>query len=236
MHGKAYAPRFISRQPKFTLIPMQKTPVVSQTIHWLHEIGLLSASELTTAESMFEPRFEFAASLQLADSIHLHIRVDDTDALPADAFAAHGGQFDHGKRGYVKYRFPDGVNAIFSTIPVAQDNLSETEDHHRPRPHLDHIGIDLRREAEPVKSGFDHVPDRAGSLGWGHIPQGGKGRPVYCCHIEVAAKHWVYPPDDVAGPGIPLEFAYGPLKTNDFKAGCDLRPAAPVVHLAAQAK
>jgi hypothetical protein len=185
---------------------------------------------------MFESCFEFAAALQLADSIHLHIRVDDTDALPVEAFVAHRGELDQGKPGYVKYCFPDGVNAIFSSIPVAQDNLSETEDNRRPRPHLDHIGIDLRRENDLVKSGFDHVPSQADALGWGHIPQGGKGRAVYCCHIEVAAKHWVYPPEGVAGLGIPLEFAYGPLKTNAVKAGCDLRPAAPVVHLAAQAK
>jgi hypothetical protein len=203
---------------------------------WLHEAGLLSPVELKIAESMFEPGFQFADALQLADSIHLHIRVDDTDALPVDDFAAKGGRFDHGKRGYVKYRFHDGVNAIFSSIPVAQDNLAETEDYRRPRPHLDHIGIDLRREEESVKSGFDHVPRSADALGWGHIPQGGKGRPVYCCHIEVAAKHWVYPPEGVETPGIPLEFAYGPLKTNEFKAGCDLRPAAPVVHLTAEAK
>ena len=98
------------------------------------------------------------------------------------------------------------------------------------------MGIDLRRENDIVKSGFDHVPNRADALGWGHIPQGGKGRPVYCCHIEVAAKHWVYPPDGAAGPGIPLEFAYGLLKSNGAKAGCDLRPSSPVIHLASSAK
>jgi len=215
---------------------MQYTPATAQTLARLHEIGFLSSAESRAAASIFEPCFEFAAALQSADSIHLHIRVDDTDALPADAFAAHGGRLDHGKTGYVKYRFPDGVNAIFSSIPVAQDNLSETEENRRPRPHLDHIGIDLRREEDAVKSNFDEVADVSQSLGWGHIPQGGKGRPVYCCHIEVAAKHWVYPPDGKTGTGIPLEFAYGPLKSTGANAGCDLRPSAPVVHLASQAR
>ncbi|MCW5560186.1 MAG: hypothetical protein KIT22_20400, partial [Verrucomicrobiae bacterium] len=139
-------------------------------------------------------------------------------------------------RGYENYRFPDGVNAIFSSIPVAQDNLAETPENRRPRPHLDHLGIDLRQEQEPVKAGFDAVPERAGDLGWGHIPQGGKGRPVYCCHIEVAEKHWVYPPEGAGHAGIPLEFAFGHLKTNAFKAGCDLRPSSPVLLRTAVAK
>src|ERR1700753_2194436 len=116
---------------------MHKTSSVSQTLDWLHERGFLNDSELKTAASMFEPRFEFASALQLADSIHLHIRVDDTDALPKEEFFALGAEFDHGQPGYVKYKFPDGVNAIFSSIPVAQDNLAETEDNRRPRPHLD---------------------------------------------------------------------------------------------------
>jgi len=215
---------------------MHKTPAVSSTMEWLHEAGLLSTAEQQIAACMFEPSFEFAAAMLLADSIHLHIRVDDTDALPVDEFLAHGAEFDHGQPGYVKYRFPDGVNAIFSSIPVAQDNLAETDENRRPRPHLDHLGIDLRRENDFVKSGFDQLPARADALGWGHIPQGGKGRPVYCCHIEVAAKHWIYPTEDAVVRGIPLEFAYGPLKSNGAKAGCDLRPSAPVIHLAASVK
>ncbi len=191
---------------------MHKTSALTEAMAYLHNVGLLTAEEHQIAASMFEPDFEFAAALALADSIHLHIRVDDTDALPVDAFIAHGAKLDHGQPGYVKYCFPDGVNAIFSSIPVAQDNLAETEQNRRPRPHLDHMGIDMRRDNDIVKSGFDHLPNRADQLGWGHIPQGGKGRPVFCCHIEVAAKHWVYPSEEATVRGIPLEFAFGPLK------------------------
>lgn len=212
---------------------MKKTSEVTDSMAWLHRAGLLNDAELITAGSLFEPCFEFAETIHLADSIHLHIRVDDTDALPVEDFLTQGAVFDHGQPGYVKYRFPGGVNAIFSSIPVAQDNLAETPENRRPRPHLDHMGIDLRREEEPVRTGFDHIPDKADTLGWGHIPQGGKGRPVYCCHIEVAAKHWVYPPKGTGGKAVPLEFAYGPLKSNGAKAGCDLRPAAPVPHATA---
>jgi hypothetical protein len=96
-------------------------------------------------------------------------------------------------------------------------------------PFVDHIGIDLREESDIVRAGFKKLSNRADELGWGHIAQGGKGRPVYCCHIEVAEKRWIYPPPRPNGSGIPLEFAFGPLKMNDFKAGCDLRPSMPAL-------
>ena len=215
---------------------MTKTPSILRTLQWFQAQSLLTADEKRLVESMFEPCFEFAEALKLADSIHVHVSVEDTEALPHLAFQREGGSFDHGQPGYVKYCFPDGLNMIFSHIPVAQDNLAETPENKRPRPYLDHLGIDLRQETEPVKSVFDHVPDGANSLGWGHIPQGGKGRPVFCCHIEVGAKHWVYPPGEPKGAGIPLEFALGPLKTNGMKAGCDLRPSSPVMHDLGKAK
>lgn len=215
---------------------MTKTPAIEQALQWFQTQTLLTSRERGLIEGMFEPCFEFADAMGRADSIHVHVRVDDTEALPHLAFQKQGGSFDHGQPGYVKYCFRDGLNMIFSSIPVAQDNLAETEDNRRARPFVDHLGIDLRQETDEVKQSFDGVPEVAGGLGWGHIPQGGKGRPVYCCHIEVGAKHWVYPPDGAQGDGIPLEFALGPLKSNGVKAGCDLRPSAPVMHLAAGAK
>ncbi len=209
---------------------MRNTPAVTRALAWFQDQAILSAQEKALVESLFEPCFEFARALEMADSIHVHIRVDDTEKLPHIAFQKQGGSLDNGQPGYVKYRFPDGLNMIFSHIPVAQDNLAETEDNRRPRPYVDHLGIDLRQETDVVNAAFSEVPQNAASRGWGHIPQGGKGRPVYCCHIEVGAKHWVYPPDAPAGSGVPLEFALGPLKTNGIKAGCDLRPSKPVTH------
>ncbi|RYG38061.1 hypothetical protein EON81_04795 [bacterium] len=122
---------------------------------------------------------------------------------------------------------PGAVNAIFSHIKVSQDELLETEANRRPRPFLDHIGIDLRDEVEPVREAFDSLPNAAAELQWNHAAQGGPDKPVYCCHVEVAEKHWLYPPDEDGHPGIPLEFAYGELKVNPDKSGCDLRPADP---------
>jgi alkylhydroperoxidase/carboxymuconolactone decarboxylase family protein len=159
--------------------------------------------------------------------VHLHIKVDDTHQLPINHFFDAGARLDHQKDGFVKYRFPGAINAIFSHIKVSQDELIETKENRRPRPFLDHIGVDLRDETVPVRQTFDELPEVAATLKWAHASQGGVDRPVYCCHVEVAEKHWLYPPDEGAHTGIPLEFAYGALKVNPGKAGCDLRPANP---------
>ena len=208
---------------------MRLTPAVASTLSWLVEIGLLKLPELRHVQVLFEPCFEFAEAVRLAESIHLHLKVEDTERLPMAEFARRGGVLANGRPGYGKHCFPDGLNLIYSTIPIAQDDLAETPEQMRPRPFLDHIGIDLREESEAVRAGFASLQQRADELGWGHIPQGGKGRPVFCCHIEVAAKRWVYPPGGPKGSGIPLEFAFGPLRVSDLKAGCDLRPSSPLV-------
>jgi hypothetical protein len=96
-----------------------------------------------------------------------------------------------------------------------------------PRPFLDDIGIDLREETVTLRSAFDAFPVVADVEKIPHASQGGPGKPVHCGHVEVAEKHWLYPPDVEGHPGIPLEFAYGPLKVNPDTSGCDLRPADP---------
>ncbi len=103
-------------------------------------------------------------------------------------------------------------------------------------PMLDHKGIDLRDERSEVRSVFDAVADRAGEVGWRHVPQGGDGQPVYCCHTEVSGKHWVYPVSGEAGQTRPIEFAFGALEIHDSKMGCDLRPIDPAHPRAAEAQ
>jgi hypothetical protein len=217
------------RKVRISRINAPDTSAIVDTLAWFRSIRLLSELESRIVESLFKPCFEFAEAVKLAESIHLHIKVEDTETLPFDEFVQHGGTRASSRVGYGKYYFPDGLNLIFSTIPIAQDDLRETEDFKRPRPFLDHIGIDLREESDIVRAGFKKLSNRADELGWGHIAQGGKGRPVYCCHIEVAEKRWIYPPPRPNGCGIPLEFAFGPLKMNDSKAGCDLRPSMPAL-------
>jgi alkylhydroperoxidase/carboxymuconolactone decarboxylase family protein len=193
----------------------------------LRECGLLDARELEVVSRLGEPDAPLARAVALAETVHLHIKVDDTHQLPVNQFFEAGARLDHQKDGFVKYRFPGAVNAIFSHIKVSQDELIETRANRRPRPFLDHIGVDLRDETAPVRQAFDSLPGVAAKLNWAHAAQGGSDRPVYCCHVEVAEKHWLYPPDEGGHAGVPLEFAYGALKVNPDKVGCDLRPANP---------
>ncbi len=193
----------------------------------LQECGLLNGHELEVVNRLGEPDTPLDGAVALAETVHLHIKVNDTHQLPINRFFEAGARLDHQKDGFVKYRFPGAVNAIFSHIKVSQDELIETQENRRPRPFLDHIGVDLRDETLQVRQTFDALPGVAAALNWAHASQGGADHPVYCCHVEVAEKHWLYPPDEGAHTGVPLEFAYGALKVNPDKMGCDLRPANP---------
>jgi alkylhydroperoxidase/carboxymuconolactone decarboxylase family protein len=208
-------------------LKLRDNPEAQSSLNALIECGLLKPYEADAANRLGSPESPYAEDVELAETLHLHIKTDDTNRLPINRFFDAGARLDHQKEGFVKYRFPGSINAIFSHIKVSQDELLETEETRRPRPFLDHIGIDLRDETDPVRRAFDALPALAESLDWSHASQGGPDRPVYCCHVEVAEKHWLYPPDEQGRPGIPLEFAYGPLKVNPEKMGCDLRPADP---------
>lgn len=206
---------------------LQNSAEATASLHALQQCGLLTGHEVEVVNRLGAPDTPLDNAIELAETVHLHIKVDDTHKLPINDFFEAGARLDHQKDGFVKYRFPGAINAIFSHIKVSQDELLETETNRRPRPFLDHIGIDLRDETATVRQTFDALPKAAGTLNWAHAAQGGPDRPVYCCHVEVAEKHWLYPPDEKAHAGIPLEFAYGQLKVNPDKMGCDLRPANP---------
>ena len=197
-------------------------------------LGLLAPQELRAIAWLYaEPVLGDCRTR--AESLHLHVKVDDTCALPMALLEALGARFDHGREGYVKLRFAGGLNAIFSHIPVAAEDLRECAAARRPRPFLDHLGFDLRSEDRETRAAFDALPAIAGRRGWPLVPQGGAGRPVKCCHSEVAEKHWLYV-DGIAGmPHLPVEFAFGPLRHAAGMAGCDLRPARPGTEVAAAA-
>ena len=195
------------------------------TLDFLAGLQMLSACERQQVQmALAEPAL--APCLQRADTIHLHIKLDDTDRLPSAALQAAGGVLDHGKRGFVKYRMPGRVNAIFSHIPVSADDLRECAANHRPRPFLDHIGIDVRVVDAGSRAAFEAVPQAAVGKGWAHVAQGGAGRLVRCCHTVVDGKHWLFP----AGKGLrPIEVAFGPLLDGGGASGCDLRPSHPAL-------
>ncbi|HEY4243276.1 MAG TPA: arsenosugar biosynthesis-associated peroxidase-like protein [Kofleriaceae bacterium] len=194
------------------------------------DLGVIQAAEIDEVMALFSPSFPWAASMGAADSVHVHLRVDDVARLPHDRIVAMGTHAENAKDGYIKYPFAGGINVILSSIDVAEDDWIPGPG--RARPYLDHIGVDLRDESPATKAIFDETPVIAKQAGWRTKPQGGNGTPVYCCHVEVGAKHWVYAPTPGAAC---IELAFGALIINGDSMGCDLRPIDPAHPKAAQA-
>jgi hypothetical protein len=196
-----------------------------QTLGAFRSLDLLSEEELAEALALHDPAFPFFEAIRLADSVHLHIKVHDTEALPHGKILRLGTHAENARPGYVKYPFAGGINLIFSSIPIAEED--QLPDPRLPKPFADHFGVDLRREIGIVRAAFEDTPDIARRAGWIYKTQGGLGRVVYCCHATVAEKYWVYPPAEGARWTRPIEFAYGPLKISQEMNGCDLRPIDP---------
>ncbi|HVV88539.1 MAG TPA: metallophosphoesterase [Kofleriaceae bacterium] len=192
-------------------------------------LGLIAPEEGGQLTALFEPDFPFFAALRHADSLHVHIKVDDVDALPHAALRAFGSAPENARPGYIKYPFASGLNLIFSSVPIADDDLlaDDVRGPTPPKPFVDHLGVDLRRTTGLVRAAFDDLPALARRAGWASRPQGGAGRPVFCCHVEVAEKLWVYPPAEGSRWTRPIELAYGPLVVKGEMLGCDLRPIDP---------
>ncbi len=196
-----------------------------RTLGEFRALGLVSGPEIEEAVSLLDPAFPFFAGMRMADSVHLHVKVDNVDNLPFAQIASLGTQPENVRPGYVKYPFPGGINLIFSSIPIAEED--QLPDPRASKPFVDHFGIDLRRETGLVRALFEDTPAIARRAGWPSKSQGGGGRQVFCCHSMVAEKYWVYPPPEGSRWTRPLEFAYGPLQISQEMNGCDLRPIDP---------
>lgn len=180
--------------------------------------GLLTEAEHAALGALLDDAFPLRDALGAAESLHLHVRVDDTDGLAVRTW----GVVENERPGYLKVSCDGGVNLIFSSIDVAEEDRLTPR---TPRPHLDHVGIDLRAITASTRALFDAAPSRARALGWGHVPQGGPDTPVRCCNTSVAEKHWLFP----AGGAFvrPIELALGPLAVLPGGQGEDLRPMDP---------
>ena len=207
---------------------------IGGTLSFAAGLGLLTGAEVAEVLAMLGGDFPFADAIASAETVHVHVKVHDTAQLPHDDIVAAGSHPESTTEGFVKYPFATGVNLIFSSIPISEDDML-TGEPALPPAVMDHKGVDLRAETAAVRAVFDAVPGRAGELGWRHRGQGGNGTPVYCCHTEVEEKHWVYPSPGDAGQHRPIEFAFGELKIHDSKMGCDLRPIDPAHPRAAEA-
>jgi hypothetical protein len=215
-------------------MPIQPT-AVRDTLELATDLSLLPRADAARIAWLLDANNPFAPHIAAADSLHAHVKVADTAQLPRAALIDAGARVASEKDGYVKFEFAGGLNLIFSSIPIAEDDKLADEPG-REKPFLDHAGIDLRRETGDVRALFEGVPGTAAALGWRHAPQGGAGKAVYCCHTEVSAKHWLYPPAAQAGWDRPLEFAFGPLVLHGEAMGCDLRPIDPAHPRAAAVK
>jgi alkylhydroperoxidase/carboxymuconolactone decarboxylase family protein len=188
------------------------------------ELGLLSSRDVEETLALLGAEHPLSRAATHADSLHLHVKVDDTAKLPRSKLAARA-RVENEQEGYVKFAHDGGVNVIFSSIPVAEDENLPGGDG-KSRPFLDHLGLDLRRETDDVRAAFDASLTAATREGWNVASQGGAGKAVFCCHTQVSAKHWLYPRASAVSSR-PIEVALGPLLVHGAKMGCDLRPIDP---------
>jgi len=185
----------------------------------LYQQQLLSNEEWKYANEVSEADFPFARQLEIADSVHYHIHVEDVLSLPHELFKQHNGAIMNEAEGYIKYAFDGGINFIFSNIPVAQ---KEKTTHKNEEAYLDHIGIDIRSDDKPAYITFQQIPLVSAQYDFLFTRQGDGKEVVKCCHMQVNEKYWVYPNEKLN-----YEFAFGPLIVHEGGFGIDLRPANP---------
>lgn len=209
-------------------------PAFDQVLTDVEKLSLISGLEHQEILSVLDISFPYAQAMAFTDSVHAHVKVNDIDELPHGALTALGYRPENAEPGYIKYATDAAINLIFSSIPISVDD--QIPGAVGPgRPFMDHVGIDMRNESPDTAAMFDSIPARAADLGWQEVPQGGTGQAVHCCHTQVKAKHWVYPPSCWQGWRRPIEFAFGNLVIFDKKMGCDLRPIDPAHPMAQSA-
>lgn len=192
----------------------------------LHALGLLKDHEWRAVRSLITPDSPWGDYVDASTTLHIHCKVASALELPINAFFDAGARLDHQKVGFSKFRFPGGLNAIFSEPRITVEDAGVQRE--TPTlPYLDHIGFDLR-ESHAINRGlFDHLIQLAEERGIPRISQGGEGRSVACCYAQVEAKHWLFPNEDSPLAGIALEFALGPITHTPDTEGDDHRPEDP---------
>ncbi|GIG90671.1 hypothetical protein [Plantactinospora endophytica] len=208
--------------------------VLEPELEYLVRRQLLSRREPEQLLMLVGDDFEFTGAVSSAESVHIHVKLDDLSDLPHQELRTRG-QLERWKApGYVKYRLPGDLNVIFSSFPIAQDDLIKGAAT-LPRPFVDHFGVDMRTEDTRTRRSFDEIPTIAAHAQWRSVRQGGPGRPVYGAHTQVAEKYWVYGPGGADDWLRPTEFAYGQLLIDEQYLGCDHRPIDPAHPMATMA-
>jgi hypothetical protein len=199
------------------------------TLSFFSKLDLLSGHESDQVLSLLDEDFEFAQIIRCAESVHVHIEVDNVKDLPDEKIRSSGvlSVDRYQEPDIVKYSYQSGINVIFSAFPISQDDL--VPGGRRPKPFVDHLGVDLRDETAAMRAIFDAIPGRAAEVGWRHVHQ---AAPLYCCYTACSEKHWVYAPSSAYQGYRPIEFAFGSLQKFDSNMGCDYRPIDPAHPLA----
>jgi hypothetical protein len=195
------------------------------------DLGLVKEHERSQVLELLDPDFRFAEIMSTASSVHVHVKVDDIESLPIDDLRTADLEGERTTPGYLRLAYKGGVNLIFSSYTLAQDDLIDGAVT-QAKPFVDHLGVDLRDESDATRQAFEGVVGVAERSGWRTSHQ---GPPVYCCYSEIGEKNWVYPPEGALAERRPIEFAFGALKVHDAHVGCDLRPIDPAHPLADQA-
>jgi hypothetical protein len=153
--------------PTETLSPAR----FAEILEAFRALGLVTDAESREVLSMLGPDLPFFSAVRLADSMHVHVKVDDVRARPPHARRL-GGRPENEREGYVKLAFAGGINMMFSSIDVADEDALPPS---RSKPFVDHVGVDMRRETGVVRACFTEVPHAALRVGWAHKVQGGQG-------------------------------------------------------------
>ncbi|MEV0237989.1 hypothetical protein [Nonomuraea sp. NPDC050786] len=206
-------------------MPFQQARIEPE-LDYLVRRQLIGRREPDQLLQLIDEGYEFAEAVSAAESLHIHVKVDDLVDLPHEELRARGRLERWKAPGYVKYQLAGGINVIFSSFPIAQDDLIPGA-LTLPKPFVDHFGVDMRQEDPRTRGAFESIPGEASSRGWRSVRQGGPDRPVYGAHTRVAEKHWVFAPDGVDDWRRPTEFAFGQLWISDEYMGCDHRPIDP---------
>jgi hypothetical protein len=194
---------------------------VEQDLRHFTDRGLLTDRDAAQMLEMFDDTFPFTEAMDWAESVHVHVTVDDVEAVPDQETLGGLAAEATGNEAERKFAFASGLHVVFAGLPTAQDELIPGAEV-RPKPYVDHFGVDLREDSDITRSVFKRIPEAARRSLWRHVFQDG---PIRCCHVEMGPKHWVYPPEGVAGGRRPIEFAFGELTASEEFLGCSCNTA-----------
>jgi hypothetical protein len=88
------------------------------TLSFFANLNLLSDREAEQVLSLLEECFEFAPIIRNAESVHLHVEVDNINDIPEAKIQSLGEMAidRHKEPDMVKYSYPSGINIVFSAF------------------------------------------------------------------------------------------------------------------------